>query len=135
MDSSFGVQRLFHTLVKENKAMVQATDILMVAGKLTSDLDEMREGWASYYESLATPETKPEWNEYLFFQLRMRDILWCNNNKVKGIAMTTRSATNLIHHVEACHKSSLDNLKKHVGKRSTSRCVPPNGPWTAMWLN
>ena len=63
MDSAFGDQRLFHSLVNEHKAKVQTTDTLIVDGKLISDPDTLRDCWADYYEELATPKNKPEWND------------------------------------------------------------------------
>ena len=61
MDSAFSNQRLFHSLVNEHK--VQTTDTLIVDGKLTNDPDILREGWEYYYEELATPKNKLEWND------------------------------------------------------------------------
>ena len=60
MDSSHGDQRLFHSLVKEHKAREQAVDAMLIDGKMSSDPDTLREGWAQFYESLATPGNNPD---------------------------------------------------------------------------
>ena len=35
---------------------------MIIDGQLTSDPTLLREGWANYYEKLATPASKPVWN-------------------------------------------------------------------------
>ena len=62
MDAAFGDQRLFHSLVQDHKAKVQAADTMFIDGKLSSDPDALREGWATYYEKLATPGDNPDWS-------------------------------------------------------------------------
>ena len=62
MESTHGDQRLFHSLVKEHKAKTRATDSMIIDGKLTSDPNVIREGWANYYEQLATPGSCTDWD-------------------------------------------------------------------------
>ena len=59
MNSQQGYQRLFHSLLKEHEAK-NSDDVAMMVDD--SDPCTIREGWADYYEDLATPANNPEWD-------------------------------------------------------------------------
>ena len=123
MDSAFGDQRLFHTLVKENKAKVEATHTLIVAGKLTSDPDEMREGWADYYESLATPETKPEWNAAKLEEAKRKvaSRLEASRSTPRTTSFSTEDVSSAIKSLNKGKAADLDGIRAEHLKDPTTK--------------
>ena len=63
MTSNLGDQKLFHKLIKEAQMTNNTTTTFVVNGHPISNSDAVREAWSSHFNSLATPESKPEWNE------------------------------------------------------------------------
>ena len=62
MDCHQGDQRLFHSLIRDHKAKNTGDVAMVVDEKITRDPCTIREGWADFYEDLATPANNPEWD-------------------------------------------------------------------------
>ena len=48
-------QKLVHALIRDNQARTTPPTAMQINGNLSTDPDVIRNGWAAYYEELATP--------------------------------------------------------------------------------
>ena len=99
-------QALFHKLVKQQRGSDGPASAMMVAGTLVTEEENIREGWADYFEHLSAPSSTEHTMEDVLEHMRQISALSCDN-----VSVSPDTVASIIMALRPKKAPDKDNLK------------------------